>query len=152
MKNVFEQNNGITLIALIITIIVMLILVAVTISMAINGGLFGYAGNATRDTKNAIDEEKEWANIQNAATIDDLISKYSPTQPSFRLPNNYEDYDTFYFDEGTTWAQWIPSNSDFRTTTYGTSSSVPVIIQRKNYCRVPILANSNNERRNLCSG
>ena len=35
--------KGITLIALVITIIVMLILVAVTISMALNGGLFGYA-------------------------------------------------------------------------------------------------------------
>ena len=52
MKNKNLSNkNGITLIALIITIIVMLILVAVTISMAVNGGLFGYASNAARDTE-----------------------------------------------------------------------------------------------------
>ena len=43
-----KTQKGITLIALVITIIVMLILVAVTISMAINGGLFEKAGKATR--------------------------------------------------------------------------------------------------------
>ena len=53
-----EKNSGITLIALIITIIVMLILVAVTINMAVNGGLFGYAGNAARETELAKQEEQ----------------------------------------------------------------------------------------------
>ena len=56
-----RQNKGITLIALVITIIVMLILVAVTISMAINGGLFDYAGKAVGETQNAIDEEQKLA-------------------------------------------------------------------------------------------
>ena len=59
MKN---KNNGITLIALVITIIVMLILVSVTISMAINGGLFEYAGRAVSETENAIDREQILAN------------------------------------------------------------------------------------------
>ena len=53
-----NENKGITLIALVITIIVMLILVAVTISMAINGGLFEYAGKAVSETQNAIDKEQ----------------------------------------------------------------------------------------------
>ena len=56
-----SERNGITLIALIITIIVMLILVAVTISLAVNGGLFGYAGNAARDTELAKQEEQKIA-------------------------------------------------------------------------------------------
>ena len=56
-----KTNKGITLIALVITIIVMLILVSVTISMAINGGLFEYAGKAVSDTQAAIDEEQELA-------------------------------------------------------------------------------------------
>ncbi len=43
------NNNGITLIALIITIIVMLILVGVTINVALNGGLFTKARQATSD-------------------------------------------------------------------------------------------------------
>ena len=57
-----ETQRGITLIALVITIIVMLILVAVTISMAVNGGLFDYAGKATGETKNAIKAEQELSN------------------------------------------------------------------------------------------
>ena len=57
-----KTQKGITLIALVITIIVMLILVAVTISMAINGGLFEKAGKATGDTKNAMNAEQTLAN------------------------------------------------------------------------------------------
>ncbi len=56
-KNKYEQN-GITIIALIITIIVMLILVGVTISISLQGGLFGYAKNAKNDTKTAIEQEQ----------------------------------------------------------------------------------------------
>ena len=57
-----ENNKGITLIALVITIIVMLLLVGVTISMAVNGGLFNYAGKATKETKNALNAEQQLAN------------------------------------------------------------------------------------------
>lgn len=57
-----KGTKGITLIALVITIIVMLILVAVTITMAVNGGLFEYAGRAGKETQNAIDKEQELAN------------------------------------------------------------------------------------------
>ncbi len=55
------SNNGITLIALIITIIVMLILVAVTITVAVNGGLFKHAGQAVRETQDAIEAEQRLA-------------------------------------------------------------------------------------------
>ena len=64
MKATNEQNtknHGITLIALIITIIVMLILVAVTVTMAVNGGLFEKAANAGRQTNEARDKELELA-------------------------------------------------------------------------------------------
>ena len=65
-----KNQKGITLIALIITIIVMLILVAVTISMAVNGGLFGYAGNAASETKTALEDEKNLGDGSVEATID----------------------------------------------------------------------------------
>ena len=45
-----KNNKGITLIALIITIIVMLILVAVTVNVALDGGLFTKAKNASSKT------------------------------------------------------------------------------------------------------
>ena len=52
-----SDYRGITLIALVITIIVMLILAAVSITMAVNGGLFGYAKNASQETEKARDKE-----------------------------------------------------------------------------------------------
>ena len=52
-----KKNSGITLIALVITIIVMLILVMVTINIATNGGLFSYAGKASVDTEMAKEME-----------------------------------------------------------------------------------------------
>ena len=51
------KMNGITLIALIITIIVMLILVGVTVNVAINGGLFSTAKKATAETQYQADRE-----------------------------------------------------------------------------------------------
>ena len=52
-----KNNKGITLIALVITIIVMLILVGVTVSAAINGKLFDTAKKAAKDTEKAKQEE-----------------------------------------------------------------------------------------------
>ena len=56
-----KTAKGITLIALVITIIVMLILVAVTINIALNGGLFGYAKDATTQTKSKMEAESQLA-------------------------------------------------------------------------------------------
>ena len=63
-----KTQNGITLIALVITIIVMLILVGVTISMAVHGGLFDYAGRAVSETNNALKAEQQ--------LINDIIDEY----------------------------------------------------------------------------
>ena len=52
-----SDSRGITLIALVITIIVMLILVTVTIRVATDGNLFKHAGNAVKETKNAVLQE-----------------------------------------------------------------------------------------------
>ena len=53
----YRKEKGITLIALIITIIVMLILVAVTVAFAMNGGLFEKAKKGSADyERNAIGE------------------------------------------------------------------------------------------------
>ena len=46
-----KKQNGITLIALIITIIVMLILVGVTINVALNGGLISTTQKAAKETE-----------------------------------------------------------------------------------------------------
>ena len=79
-----SAQNGITLIALIITIIVMLILVAVTINMAVNGGLFENAGKAVGDTKNEINKEQELANgkVEIDGVWYDSIDDYINGNPS----------------------------------------------------------------------
>lgn len=46
-----KNNKGITLVALIITIIVMLILVGVTVSILINSNVIGKAKKAVNDTE-----------------------------------------------------------------------------------------------------
>ena len=62
-----KDQKGITLVALIITIIVMLILVAVTISVALNGGLFTTAKEASVETKVA--EVKEAVALAKAEAL-----------------------------------------------------------------------------------
>lgn len=52
-----KGQKGITLVALIITIIVMLILVAVSITIVIQSGLLDTASEAGKKTKNAVQEE-----------------------------------------------------------------------------------------------
>ncbi len=76
-----KTQKGITLIALVITIIVMLILVAVTITMAIQGGLFGHAKNAADQTTNARDAEQSLASGQvtvgnTTGDIGDIANSY----------------------------------------------------------------------------
>ena len=53
-----KQNNGITLISLIITIILMLLLTEITINIALNGGLFQKAQEAKTGTQLAVDREE----------------------------------------------------------------------------------------------
>lgn len=53
-----KNKDGITLIALIITVIVMLILVGVTITVALNGGLFETATKAATETQKEAERER----------------------------------------------------------------------------------------------
>lgn len=52
-----KEQKGITLVALVITIIVMLILVGVSITVALNGGLFTTAKDAANNTQEARNAE-----------------------------------------------------------------------------------------------
>lgn len=64
----FKSNKGITLVALIITIIVLLILAGVSISFVLNGGILDNAQNAVNEYDNAATNEAELMNY-----IDDVI-------------------------------------------------------------------------------
>ena len=62
-----RKNRGITLIALIITIIILLILVGVSINLAIKGDLFGSAEKAVNGTNAKVEEEQ--------TRVDELMGK-----------------------------------------------------------------------------
>ena len=85
------SQSGITLIALIITIIVMLILVAVTVKVAIDSGLFGHAKKAVDDWKAA--EEQE-SNIGNGPVTIGGVTYNSLDEYLATLPNTPETPDT----------------------------------------------------------
>ncbi|MEE1389746.1 MAG: hypothetical protein U0M00_04255 [Clostridia bacterium] len=68
-----KKQKGITLIALIITIIVMLILVGVTVTTAINGGLFEKARIGAKGTQKEVDREK--LNMAVAFAYDETTGK-----------------------------------------------------------------------------
>ena len=73
-----KTKNGITLIALIITIIVMLILVGVTVTAAVNGGLFSSAKEAAKGTE--IGREKEELTSAIATAYDEATGKVDKTK------------------------------------------------------------------------
>ena len=70
-----KENKGITLIALIITIIVMLILVGVTVTVSLNGGLFTTAKQGTDKTR--AQQMKEQISL---AISENMMAKYSNTE------------------------------------------------------------------------
>ena len=70
----FKKEKGITLVALVVTIIVLLILAGVAISLTIGqNGIFTRAQNATERWEKAVDkEDQEMSNFQD--TYDEVVA------------------------------------------------------------------------------
>ena len=81
------RKNGITLIALIITIIVMLILVGVTINVALNGGLFDKAKTASDGTQKEVDREALISAVIGTLNDDGTVNL---TELQANLPDDFE--------------------------------------------------------------
>lgn len=95
-----KQEKGITLIALIVTIIVLLILAGVTINLAVNNqGIFNKAKTATRAYKNSTEDERTGLD-----EADKEIAKYMPggseTTGNDPLKNTDRTIDDLNKDEG----------------------------------------------------
>ena len=74
MKKDLKRNKGITLIALIITIIVLLILVAVSVQVLIKSNLIGTAEKTTNKYKTAAEDERNLdAKIENGKSLDNYL-------------------------------------------------------------------------------
>lgn len=83
-----KTNKGITLIALIITVIIMLILAGVTIDTVVNQDLFGYAKKAVEDTQGALDYEQQLVND----LIDEFIESNLPKITASKMKGNLRTY------------------------------------------------------------
>ena len=97
-----ERNKGITLIALIITIIILLILVGVSINLAIKGDLFGSAEKAVEGTNDKTAQEQ--------TRVDELMGELGRVEEQQRqdnLPGTRVTENTKYVSNGKT--AWIPS-------------------------------------------
>ena len=94
-------NKGITLIALIITIIILLILVGVSINLAIKGDLFGSAEKAVLGTNDKTAQEQ--------TRVDELMGELGRVEEQQRqdnLPGTRVTENTKYVSNGKT--AWIP--------------------------------------------
>lgn len=74
-----KGQKGITLVALVITIIVMLILVGVSVTVAINGGLFTKAKYGAENTQKAADAERNLSNGKVTVKEGDTNKEYNVT-------------------------------------------------------------------------
>lgn len=84
MKEKFKTNKGITLIALIITIIVLLILATVSIKLVWDGKIIDHANNAVTAYKTTETNELEQLNI-----LDDQMKQYGGTKTETTLPDKW---------------------------------------------------------------
>ena len=107
-----KKNKGITLIALIITIIILLILVGVSINLAIKGDLFGSAEKAVNGT-NAKVEEQQTAVDELMGELDEVEKEIEEQQrqqeeaeKQKNLPGTRVSENTKYIRDGKT--AWIP--------------------------------------------
>ena len=92
-----RKENGITLVALIITIVVMLILVAVSINILVNSNLIGHAEKTGDAYAGAIKNEENLGNDgitingQKYATIDDYINHNPMSTIKINMEVTHED-------------------------------------------------------------
>ena len=100
-----KKNKGITLIALIITIIILLILVGVSLNLLIKGDLFGSAEKAVEGT-NAKVEEQQTAVDELMGELDEVEKEIEEQQRQDNLPGTRVSENTKYIRDGKT--AWIP--------------------------------------------
>lgn len=113
MKKELEQNRGITLVALIITIIVMLILVAVSVNVLIKSNLIGIAEKTTGKYKTASEEEGKGEAIEIGGKKYNSLEEYLKVngELSFKIEGK-----AYKVEKDMTWAQWI--ESEYNTDKY----------------------------------
>ena len=103
-----NRNEGITLIALIITIIILLILVGVSINLAIKGDLFGSAEKAVSGTNDKTAQEQTRVDelMGELDKVEEQQRQQEEIEKSNNLPGTRVTENTKYVSGGKT--AWIP--------------------------------------------
>lgn len=111
----FKKERGITLIALIITIIILVILAAVSIRAVYNMGIVGHAINGSKDYAQKAVEENQMLDetgrvIENAL---EKLDKANKNMIKFYLRQNEGTSSSIELEveEGTTWLAWANDRS-----------------------------------------
>ena len=107
------KNRGITLVALIITIIVMLILVAVSVNVLIKSNLIGIAEKTTGKYKTASEEEGKGEAIEIGGKKYNSLEEYLKDRGELEFKIEGK---TYKVEKDMTWAQWI--ESEYNTDKY----------------------------------
>ena len=105
-----KSTKGITLIALIITIIILLILTGVTMNIAVNGGLFNNAQRAVDDTNAKVSSTQdrvddlmdEWDTIESGIK-GETSEPDSESQPESNIPPDLTSSNTTFTQDLTGW-------------------------------------------------
>ena len=103
-----NRNEGITLIALIITIIILLILVGVSINLAIKGDLFGSAEKAVSGTNDKTAQEQTRVDelMGELGRVEEQQRQQEEAEKQKNLPGTRVTENTKYIRDGKT--AWIP--------------------------------------------
>ena len=135
-----RAKKGITLIALIITIVVLLILAAVAISSITNDGILSYAQNAAKEYNQSVQNEQERLNqytnfLQNKSNKNDEGTGNNLI--SFTI-----DGTTYYAEEGMKWGEWLEESTNFSYNLtpdgaiIGENGFSPLVISRFKQCHL----------------
>ena len=131
-----KKQKGITLVALVVTIVVLLILAAVSINIAFgNNGIFTQAQKAAGDTAAAVDyEANELGQLMENFVKNSIGDTQTPTE-EYYLVDQVEVGDYVAYDAGT-WAETVgepTSNATFGGYTAGTNKGMSVNSYNNSY-------------------
>ena len=105
-----NEKNGITLIALVVTIVVLLILAGITINLILgDNGIFAKARTAKENWEGAEVEE-----IEQLSNLDEKVNDILNNKKTFTITLGDKEYTV---EEGMTWAEWC--NSTYSADEFG---------------------------------
>ena len=149
-----NRENGITLIALIITIIVMLILVGVVVTVVIQSDLLGTAKTAGDKYKTAYEEESKMSGVTiNGKKYESIEEYMEEINPTIVEPDNIDDWNFTVEDDGTvTLTLYEGTDTEVTIPNYVNGKPVKTIKQTRQQYGMTRVNDTNFWSAKLCGG